>query len=57
MVRMFGGYLIEMLIQAYMTASIQVDAEVTEGHSPGYLADKSNVFSCSIYVLVYKLFG
>ena len=49
-----------MLIQAYVTASIlgkQVDADVTEGHSPGYLGDESNVFSRSIYVMIYKLFG
>ena len=49
-----------MLIQAYVTTSIlsrQVDADVTKGHSPGYLGDGFNVFSHSIYVLVYKLFG
>ena len=49
-----------MLIQASVTASRlsrQVNADLTKGHSPGYLGDKSNVISRSIYVMVYKLFG
>ena len=29
---------------AYLTASIQVDADMTKGHSPGYLGYESNVF-------------
>ena len=45
----------EMLFQAYVTASIhsrQVDVDVTKRHSPGYLGDKSGVFSHSVCVLV-----
>ena len=42
---------------AYVTASILVDADMTKGHSPGLPRIQPNVFSRSIYRMIYKLFG
>ena len=46
-----------MLIQAYVTASIlsrQVDADVTKGHSPGYLGDSMMMYFPTQFMYWYK---
>ena len=46
-----------MLIQAYVTASIlsrQVDADVTKGHSPGYLGDSMMLYFPAQFMYSYK---
>ena len=46
-----------MLIQAYVTASIlsrQVDADVTKGHSPGYLGGSMMMYFPAQFMYWYK---
>ena len=46
-----------MLIQAYVTASIlsrQVDADMTKGHSPGYLGDRMLMYFPTQFMYWYK---